>query len=88
MSDIKVHIKLQRNTNTVAIMRDWEIKVKPDSLLAVNNLKSGEVFHLERNVNDLQKEKILIRPYYRRMIRGELHVFAMQVKPKIPGEKS
>lgn len=61
---------------------DWEIIVRPESLKAVQGLPTGGIFTLERRVGDVQKQQVLIRPYYRRFIDGELHIFAVQVMPK------
>ena len=60
----------------------WDINVLSEKLHAMKGLPSGEVFHLERKVGDVQTERVLIRPYYRRVINGELHVFAVQVMAK------
>lgn len=59
----------------------WDITVRPEKLKQVKGLPSGTVFTLERQTGDVQKEQVLIRPYYRRFIDDELHIFAVQVKP-------
>jgi hypothetical protein len=72
------------NTRVRINMRDnstWEILVKPDALKNVRHLPSGQVFTLQRQVSDIQTQDVLIRPYYRRVIRSELHIFAVEVVP-------
>lgn len=61
---------------------DWMIQVRPDALKSVSGLPSGSVYTLERKIGDVQTQQVWIRPYYRRFINGELHIFAVQVTPK------
>lgn len=59
----------------------WEITVRPEALQKVQGLPSGKVIRLERQTGDVQVQEILVKPYYRRFIGGELHIFAVQVLP-------
>ncbi len=61
---------------------EWEVIVKPEALRAVQGLPSGRLVTLERKTGDVQLQQVLVRPYYRRFIDGELHIFATQVIPK------
>lgn len=59
----------------------WDVVVRSEQLRAANGLPSGKVYTMERQVGDVQKQQILVRPYYRREIDGQLHIFAIQVMP-------
>lgn len=60
----------------------WDVQVLSETLRKVDNLPSGKIGILERKVGDVQKQQVFIRPYYRRIINNELHIFAVQVTPK------
>lgn len=74
MYSARVHITLNGGV-------DWIVAVQPDALKKVNGLPSGKVVTMERKTGDVQKQQVLIRPYYRRLIDNELHIFAVQVMP-------
>lgn len=50
------------------------IVTKADKLKAINGLPSGKPIALVYN-----KMRIVIKPYYRRFINGELHIFAVEI---------
>lgn len=58
----------------------WDITVLPENLKAVDGLPSGKLVTMERRTGDVQVEQVMIRPYYRRLIDGQLHIFAIQIK--------
>lgn len=58
----------------------WDITVNPENLKAVDGLPSGKLVTMERRTGDVQVEQVMIRPYYRRLIDGQLHIFAIQIK--------
>lgn len=58
----------------------WDITVLPENLKAVDGLPSGKLVTMERRTGDVQVEQVTIRPYYRRLIDGQLHIFAIQIK--------
>lgn len=58
----------------------WDITVRSENLKAVDGLPSGKLVTMERRTGDVQVEQVMIRPYYRRMIDGQQHIFAIQVK--------
>lgn len=59
----------------------WEVKVHPKDMKAVNGLPSGKVVRMHRKTSELQAREVLIRPYYRRYVEEQLHIFAIQVMP-------
>lgn len=61
---------------------EWQVTVMPDALKRAEGLPSGQFYTMTRKVGDVQTEDVLIRPYYRRIINDELHIFAVQVMPK------
>jgi hypothetical protein len=70
-----VRITLQGNV-------EWVVKITPETLRRSENLKPGTIWKMNRKVGDVQIQRIYIRPYYRRIINDELHIFAVQVTPK------
>lgn len=60
----------------------WEVKVDAKALRDVKGLPSGKVVRLHRRGEDVQTREVLLRPYYRRYIDGQLHIFAIQVMPQ------
>lgn len=60
---------------------DWQVTINQRALKLSKGLPSGSAYTLDRAISDVQKERIIIRPYYRRFIKGELHIFSVQVMP-------
>lgn len=61
---------------------ELQVRFYADRLKAADGLPSGRIFHWEMTQGGLQRERRLLRPYYRRIINGELNIFATQVMPK------
>lgn len=59
----------------------WDVVVRSEQLRAVDGLPSGKLVTMERKVGDIQTQQVWIRPYYRREINGQMHIFAVQVTP-------
>jgi hypothetical protein len=60
---------------------EWNIQPKPEALAPLHNLPSGKLITLQRQTKgDVQIQNILIKPYYRRVIHGELVIFAVEVE--------
>lgn len=59
----------------------WQTTASAKNVHAAGGLPSGKLVKLGTKADD-QPRDILARPYYRKVIKGEKHIFAVQVKSK------
>lgn len=61
-----------------------DLTVTAAKLREAGGMPSGKNILLQLPSGILKRREVIVRPYYRRFIRGELHVFASEVITKEP----
>ena len=72
-----VRIRITMLDNSTA-----DITVLSDKIKPLKGLPSGQVVVMENKFPGSKHSKFLFKPYYRRYIAKELHIFGVEVQPE------